>query len=149
MHPFRPLVTTVAAASCLVAGLFFATAAQAQTLTIPFNGQYKATVEIRGYPGDGTCVQVYSPPSPMKLRIVDMTLDSYGSTTSIPFQYICSGSPTCTTARSAYITAPGGGTFAQSFAAGINIAAGQTLSVCNYGGSGKLTSWTFHGILYQ
>lgn len=123
-------------------------AANAQTPTLSFPNRHKANVEIRGYPADGSCLQLYTPPSPYSLAITDLSLDSYGSTTPAPFQYICTGTPSCSNPRSAYITAPGGNTLVQNFSAAIIVENGQTLSVCNYNGGGKTTSWTLHGVLY-
>lgn len=131
----------------LMAGM--SVSASAQILSIPLNVAFKGSVEIRGYPGDNSCIQLYTPPAPYKLRLTDLSLDSYGSTTAIPYQYICSGKPVCSAARSSYITAPASSTLVQNFTTGILINTGETLSVCNYGGIGKLTSWTFHGVLYQ
>jgi len=149
MHMNPRIVASTLVGTTALAALVIVGSAGAQTLSIPLNVQFKGSVEIRGYPSDQSCLQLYSPPSPYKLRVTDMTLDSYGSTTAIPYQYICSGKPTCSSARSAYITAPAASTLAQSFTTGILVNAGETLSVCNYGGAGKTTSWTFHGVLYQ
>lgn len=134
--------------SLLLAALCAVPGAQAQTPTMPFPGRYENAVEIRGYPGDNSCLQLYTPPAPYSLAVTDLSLDSYGSTTPIAYQYICTGKPVCSAARSSYMTAPAGNTMVQNWSTAMIVKAGDTLSVCNYGGIGKITSWTFHGVLF-
>jgi hypothetical protein len=125
-----------------------AVTANSQVINIPWAVTFKGSVELRGYPSDGTCLNVYTVPSGKKMRITDFALDAYGWTAPLSYQYICSGTPTCAVARSAYMTAPVGTTLTTNFSTGIALASGETLSVCNYSGTGRPTSWTFHGFLY-
>lgn len=121
-----------------------------QNVTIPWpTVTYKGSLEIRGYPNDNTCIQLYTPPAGLKLRVTSFLLDSYGSTVPVRYQYICTGKPVCSAARSAYITAPPNATMPVTLTSGILVDAGDTLSVCNYGGVEKVTSWTFYGFLYK
>lgn len=124
--------------------------AHAQIVNIPFPSTFRGSLEIRGYPSDSTCLPVYTVPAGSnKLRITDMALDSYGSGVALPYQYFCTGKPNCAVARSAYMTAPAGGTLAVAFNTAILVNPGETLSLCNFAGKGRLTSWTLHGYLYS
>lgn len=140
----RRITAHAAAALCFV----ICTSASAQIVNIPFASTFKGSIELRAYPSDGSCLNVYTVVAPNKLRITDYTLDSYGATTAQPYQYICTGKPNCAVARSAYMTAPAGATLAQSFTTGILVNSGDTLSVCNFSGTSRPASWTFHGFLY-
>jgi len=153
MHvKFRAQPPRLFAILCVLVSSVAATRANAQVMTFKAPGKFLSRVEIRGYPSDSSCLNVYTVPTiptNVKLLVTDYSLDSYGSPSPLPYQYICSGTPTCSVARSAYMTAPVGTMVVQSLTTGIALVAGETLSVCNYAGIGRPPSWTLRGFLYE
>lgn len=121
----------------------------AQVVTIPWTtASFKGSIEIHAFASHGNCTAAYTVPTNVKFRITTLLLDSFGSSTPLAFQYLCSGVGHCTTLRSLYITAPVGSTLSVDFTSGIMINPGESIYFCNLASVNSPTSWSIYGFSY-
>ena len=130
----------------LAIGLFFASEAGAQVITLTEPGTFAGRVEIiQNSVANLTNVNVFTVPAGRRLRITDVVISNANTTASCCARL---GDAGFTNPRTAFVAVPAGGNFEHSFLTGINYAPGKVVSVRNGASSGPLDFY-LRGILLK